>query len=111
MGTPSGLVAPSWLPSPPSRRCGSPSRSSMKSVPLLSTANASKQQQQQPKTTATRTKNKINNNRSNKKKHQEFVCYREFFWSIQYKFLLFCLYSRIFFYRTRLALQNTKTAK
>merc|ERR1712168_1496579 len=54
MGTPSGSVAPSWLPSPPSRRCGSPSRSSMKPVPLLSTANASKQQQQQqPKTTAT----------------------------------------------------------
>merc|ERR1712228_45546 len=26
--TPSGSVAPSWLPSPPSRRCGSPSRSS-----------------------------------------------------------------------------------
>merc|ERR1719383_887162 len=40
--TPSGSAAPSWLPSPPSRRCGSPSRSSMRLVPALSTASASK---------------------------------------------------------------------
>merc|ERR1711911_378416 len=40
--TPSGSVAPSWLPSPPSRKCGSPSRSSTRLVPALSTANASK---------------------------------------------------------------------
>merc|ERR1712002_1225012 len=40
--TPSGLVAPSWLPSPPSRRCGSPSRSSTRLDPESSTANASK---------------------------------------------------------------------
>merc|ERR1712002_33794 len=40
--TPSGSAAPSWLPSPPSRRCGSPSRSSMRPVPASSTASASK---------------------------------------------------------------------
>merc|ERR1719415_345268 len=40
--TPSGSVAPSWLPSPPSNRCGSPSRSTTSAVPPLSTASASK---------------------------------------------------------------------
>merc|ERR1712096_510926 len=38
--TPSGSEAPSWLPSPPSRRCGSPSRSSTRLDPASSTANA-----------------------------------------------------------------------
>merc|ERR1711922_128190 len=42
--TPSGSEAPSWLPSPPSRRCGSPSRSTTSPAPASSTANASKQQ-------------------------------------------------------------------
>merc|ERR1719187_2688662 len=40
--TPSGSAAPSWLPSPPSRRCGSPSRSTMRPAPASSTANAFK---------------------------------------------------------------------
>merc|ERR1711953_148987 len=40
--TPSGSVAPSWLPSPPSNRCGSPSKSTMSAAPPLSTGNASK---------------------------------------------------------------------
>merc|ERR1712136_301616 len=40
--TPSGSVAPSWPPSPPSRRCGSPSRSTMSPAPASSTASASK---------------------------------------------------------------------
>merc|ERR1712002_1088760 len=40
--TPYGSVAPSWLPSPPSRPCGSP-RKNMKNLALaLSTASASK---------------------------------------------------------------------
>merc|ERR1711862_875195 len=34
--TPSGSEAPSWLPSPPSSRCGSPSRSMMSAAPPLS---------------------------------------------------------------------------
>merc|ERR1712002_1265780 len=39
--TPYGSVAPSWLPSPPSRPCGSP-RKNMKNLALaLSTASAS----------------------------------------------------------------------
>ncbi|KAF6737494.1 Actin, cytoskeletal 3 [Oryzias melastigma] len=38
----SGLVAPSWLPCPPSSRCGSASRSTMSPVPPLSTASVSK---------------------------------------------------------------------
>merc|ERR1711911_93217 len=40
--TPSGSVAPSWPPSPPSSRCGSPSRSTTSAAPPLSTASASK---------------------------------------------------------------------
>merc|ERR1712233_82735 len=40
--TPSGSEVPSWLPSPPSRRCGSPSRSTTSAAPPLSTASASK---------------------------------------------------------------------
>merc|ERR1712142_1258189 len=40
--TRSGSVAPSWLPSPPSRRCGSPSRSTMRPDQELSTGNASR---------------------------------------------------------------------
>merc|ERR1712200_95818 len=40
--TPSGSEAPSWLPSPPSRRCGSPSRNLTSPAPELSTASASK---------------------------------------------------------------------
>merc|ERR1712042_200367 len=40
--TPSGSVAPSWLLSPPSRKCGSPSRSSTRLAPASSTASASK---------------------------------------------------------------------
>merc|ERR1711973_564376 len=40
--TPSGSVAPSWLPSPPSNRCGSPSRSTTSVVHPLSTGSASK---------------------------------------------------------------------
>ena len=39
---PSGLAAPSWPPSPPSSRCGSASRSTMRLVPASSTASASK---------------------------------------------------------------------
>merc|ERR1711911_266527 len=38
----SGSVAPSWPPSPPSSRCGSPSRSTTSLVPPLSTESASK---------------------------------------------------------------------
>merc|ERR1711982_241221 len=38
----SGLEAPSWPPSPPSSRCGSPSRSMMSLAQALSTGNASK---------------------------------------------------------------------
>merc|ERR1712154_208875 len=38
----SGSEAPSWLPSPPSSRCGSPSRSTTSAAPPLSTASASK---------------------------------------------------------------------
>merc|ERR1712130_217744 len=41
-GTPSGSEAPSWLPSPPSSRCGSPSRSTTSAAHPLSTASASK---------------------------------------------------------------------
>merc|ERR1719483_638685 len=40
--TPSGSEAPSLLPSPPSSRCGSPSRSMMSAAHPLSTASASK---------------------------------------------------------------------
>ncbi|MEQ2196499.1 Actin, alpha skeletal muscle A, partial [Xenoophorus captivus] len=40
--TPSGSVAPSWLPCPPSSRCGSPSRSTTRPAPALSTGSASK---------------------------------------------------------------------
>merc|ERR1711962_21762 len=40
--TPSGSEAPSSLPSPPSSRCGSPSRSTMSAAPPSSTASASK---------------------------------------------------------------------
>merc|ERR1739849_53522 len=40
--TPYGSVAPSWLPSPPSSRCGSPSRSTTSAAHPLSTASASK---------------------------------------------------------------------
>merc|ERR1712203_1252226 len=39
---PSGSEAPSWLHSPPSSRCGSPSRSTTSAAPPLSTASASK---------------------------------------------------------------------
>merc|ERR1712113_739671 len=38
----SGLEDPSWLPSPPSNRCGSPSKSMMNAAHPLSTGNASK---------------------------------------------------------------------
>merc|ERR1712156_732398 len=40
--TPSGSVAPSWPPCPPSSRCGSPSRSTTSAAPPSSTASASK---------------------------------------------------------------------
>merc|ERR1712200_69099 len=40
--TPCGSVAPSWPPSPPSSRCGSPSRSTTSPAPALSTGSASK---------------------------------------------------------------------
>merc|ERR1712038_415565 len=40
--TPSGSVAPSWLPFPPSNRCGSPSRSTTSAAHPLSTGSASK---------------------------------------------------------------------
>merc|ERR1712042_407836 len=107
---PSGSVAPSWLLSPPSRRCGSPSRSSTKPVQLLSTANASKQHQHQQKKQQQKSKHR-QQQKQRENNRQAFVCYRELFGSIQYIFLLFRLYSRFFFYLTRLALQNTKTAK
>uniref|UniRef100_A0A8C1B2P6 Actin alpha 1, skeletal muscle b n=1 Tax=Cyprinus carpio carpio TaxID=630221 RepID=A0A8C1B2P6_CYPCA len=42
VNTPYGSVAPSWLPCPPSSRCGSPSRNTMRQAPALSTASASK---------------------------------------------------------------------
>merc|ERR1712080_498916 len=41
-GTPSGSEDPSWLPSPPSSRCGSPSRSTMSAAPPSSTGSASR---------------------------------------------------------------------
>merc|ERR1712059_31483 len=37
-----GLVAPSWLPSPPSNRCGSPSKNTMNAAHPSSTENAFK---------------------------------------------------------------------
>merc|ERR1719515_148097 len=40
--TPSGSVAPSFPPSPPSSRCGSPSRSTTSAAHPLSTGSASK---------------------------------------------------------------------
>merc|ERR1712107_647745 len=40
--TPSGSEAPSWLPSPPSNRCGSPSSSTTSAAHPSSTASASK---------------------------------------------------------------------
>merc|ERR1712179_710178 len=40
--TPSGSVAPSWLPSPPSSPCGSPRRSTTSPVPPSSTGSASR---------------------------------------------------------------------
>merc|ERR1712098_814310 len=40
--TPSGSEDPSLLPSPPSRRCGSPSRNTMSAAQPLSIASASK---------------------------------------------------------------------
>merc|ERR1712080_135184 len=40
--TPSGSEDPSWLPSPPSSRCGSPSRSTTSAAPPSSTGSASK---------------------------------------------------------------------
>merc|ERR1711920_1144052 len=39
--TPSGLVVPSWLPSLPSRLCGSPNRNTTKQVHPSSTENVS----------------------------------------------------------------------
>merc|ERR1711953_718705 len=42
VSTPSGSDDPSWPPSPPSSRCGSPSRSTTSAAPPLSTASASK---------------------------------------------------------------------
>lgn len=42
VNTPSGSVDPSWLPSPLSRPCGSPSRNTTRQAPALSTASASK---------------------------------------------------------------------
>merc|ERR1712113_971183 len=39
--TPSGLVAPSCLPSPPSNRCGSPSKNTTNAAHPLSTGSAS----------------------------------------------------------------------
>lgn len=42
VSTPSGSVAPSWLPCPPSSRCGSQNRNTMKLAHPLSTVNASK---------------------------------------------------------------------
>merc|ERR1712130_787876 len=41
-GTPSGSEDPSLLPSPPSSRCGSPSRNTTSAAQPLSTASASK---------------------------------------------------------------------
>merc|ERR1712080_703821 len=41
--TPSGSEDPSWLPSPPSSRCGSPSRSTTSAAPPSSTGSASRQ--------------------------------------------------------------------
>merc|ERR1712156_1390579 len=41
-GEAAGSEAPSWLPSPPSSRCGSPSRSTTSAAPPSSTASASK---------------------------------------------------------------------
>merc|ERR1711936_1074647 len=41
-GTPSGSEAPSWLPSPPSSRCGSPSRITMSPAPPSCTGSVSK---------------------------------------------------------------------
>merc|ERR1712111_228562 len=38
----SGSVAPSWLPSPPSNRCGSPSKNTTNAAHPLSTGSASK---------------------------------------------------------------------
>merc|ERR1739848_737244 len=43
--TPSGSEAPSWLPSPLSSRCGSPSRSTMSLALALFTGSASKLKQ------------------------------------------------------------------
>ena len=43
VSTLSGSVAPSWLPYPPSRPCGSASRSTMRQAPPLFTGSASKQ--------------------------------------------------------------------
>merc|ERR1712080_292068 len=40
--TPSGSEDPSWLPSPPSSRCGSPSTSTMSAAPPSCTGSASK---------------------------------------------------------------------
>merc|ERR1712204_131466 len=40
--TPSGSEAPSWLPCPPSSRCGSPSRSTTSAAPPSCTGSASK---------------------------------------------------------------------
>merc|ERR1712080_157291 len=40
--TPSGSEDPSWLPSPPSSRCGSPSRSTTSAAPQSCTGSASK---------------------------------------------------------------------
>merc|ERR1712105_401580 len=42
VSTPSGSVDPSCLPSPPSNRCGSPSRSTTSAAHPLSTGSASK---------------------------------------------------------------------
>merc|ERR1712004_432241 len=39
--TPSGLEVPSWLPSPPSNRCGSPSKNTTNAAHPLSTGSAS----------------------------------------------------------------------
>merc|ERR1712141_457072 len=49
--TPSGSVDPSCLPSPPSSRCGSPSRSTMNAAHPLSTGSASKFLNQNTSTT------------------------------------------------------------
>merc|ERR1712088_944220 len=57
--TPSGSEDPSWPPSPPSSRCGSPSRSTTSPAPPLFTGSASKRSDRSKIVTSSKQNNQV----------------------------------------------------